>query len=136
MKESRINLRKLFQFFKRFPRCIKKGWAIRLAFCDIPFRTLPASTLIPHPYGITIKHETIFGENCNIMHNVTIGQKYLGERLSYDEPPARIGNNVTICAGAIILGPVTVADNCTIGAGAIVLKDVIEPGTVVTGLWK
>lgn len=35
-----------------------------------------------------------------------------------------IGDNVTICAGAIIIGNVKIGDNATIGAGAIVVDDV------------
>lgn len=35
-----------------------------------------------------------------------------------------IGDNVTICVGAIVVGGVTIGDNTTIGAGAVVVKDV------------
>lgn len=35
-----------------------------------------------------------------------------------------IGNNVTIAAGAIIVGNIHIGDNSIIGAGALVMKDV------------
>ena len=56
------------------------------------------------------------GENCWINQQVTIG-------FTKDGVPT-IGNNVTIYAGAIILGDITIGDNAVIGAGAVVLKDV------------
>ncbi|KAJ1901537.1 hypothetical protein LPJ66_000711 [Kickxella alabastrina] len=38
--------------------------------------------------------------------------------------PVRIGNNVWVGGGAIILAGVTIGDNVTVGAGAVVTKDV------------
>lgn len=40
-----------------------------------------------------------------------------------------IGNNVTIYAGAVVVGGVSVGDNVVIGANAVVVKDV--PSNVV-----
>lgn len=36
-----------------------------------------------------------------------------------------------ICAGAIVIGPITIGDNVTIGAGSVVTKDVPRGATVV-----
>ena len=44
-----------------------------------------------------------------------------------------IGNNVVICAGAIVIGNITVGDNAIIAAGCVVNKDV-PSGTVVGGV--
>ncbi len=44
----------------------------------------------------------------------------------------RIGDRVTIGAGAIVLGPITVGDDAVIGAGAVVVDDVPD-GAVVVG---
>ena len=35
-----------------------------------------------------------------------------------------IGDNVRICAGAVVLGDIIIGNNVTIGANAVVLKDV------------
>ena len=64
------------------------------------------------------------GKNCYIFQNVTIG--YLNET---DKPT--IGDNVTIYAGAKILGNVKVGDNCIVGANAVVVKDVPDNCNVV-----
>lgn len=44
---------------------------------------------------------------------------------------AVIGDNVSVCAGAIIVGGVKIGDNVTIGAGAVVVTDVPSNCTVV-----
>ncbi|MBR0445885.1 MAG: hypothetical protein IIX23_01180 [Oscillospiraceae bacterium] len=42
-----------------------------------------------------------------------------------------IGDNVTVYAGAIIVGGIKIGKNATIGAGAVVTKDVPDNATVV-----
>jgi len=49
------------------------------------------------------------------------------------DAPVRIGSNVWIGAGSIILPGVTIGDNSVIGAGALVNKD-IPPNTVAYGI--
>ena len=56
------------------------------------------------------------GERCYVNQNVTIG--VIG-----DKKP-KIGNNVRIATGAIVLGGVTIGNNVVIAAGAVVVKDV------------
>ena len=56
------------------------------------------------------------------MHNVTIGKTHKGVPW--------IGNNVTIGANAVIVGPVYVGNNVTIGAGSVVVKDVPDNACV------
>lgn len=56
------------------------------------------------------------GERCYVNQNVTIG--VIG-----DKKP-KIGNNVRIATGAIVLGGITIGDNVVIAAGAVVVKDV------------
>jgi serine O-acetyltransferase len=72
------------------------------------------------------------GENCTIYHQVTIGNIEGGK--------PTIGNNVTIYAGAKILGRVKVGDNVSVGANSVVIKD-IPPNVTVLGVpavvvWK
>ena len=70
---------------------------------------------IQHGFATIISAKSI-GENCYINQQVTIG--YEG-----DKNPT-IGNNVHICAGAIVIGDCHVGDNAIVGAGAVVVKDV------------
>jgi serine O-acetyltransferase len=61
-------------------------------------------------------------------HGVTLGGQ--GDVKDGRRHPT-LGNNVTVGAGALILGPITVGDNAVVGAGAVVLKDVANGRTVV-----
>ena len=80
---------------------------------------LPNSTRIVHAFGISIDDNVEVGENCEIFQNTTIGRRWKDIHSKIV-----IGNNVRICAGAVILGNIKVGDNAIIGANAVVLKDV------------
>lgn len=75
--------------------------------------------------GVVIHSRAVVGNNCLIGQNTTIGG-----RSGYYEVP-KIGNNVEICAGARVLGPITIGDNAIIGANAVVINDVPENAVVV-----
>lgn len=77
---------------------------------------------IRHGYSTFINTEKI-GNNCTVHQNTTIGDNGRGI--------PKIGNNVIIGTGAIILGPITIGDDVMIGAGAIVVDDVPSNSTVV-----
>lgn len=81
--------------------------------------------------GIVIQHgfSTIIaahyiGKNLWINQQVTIGY-------SDATHAPYIGDNVRVCAGAKIIGGIRIGNNVTIGAGAIVVKDVPDNCTVV-----
>lgn len=76
-----------------------------------------------HGFSTIINAETI-GDNCEIWQQVTIGNKF-----NEDGEKPRLGNNVKVCAGAIIIGDIHIGDNAIIGAGAVVTKDV--PANVI-----
>ena len=78
---------------------------------------------IQHGFATIISAEKI-GQNCWINQQVTIG--FLN-----DTDCPTIGNNVTIYAGAKVIGNVRVGDNSIVGANAVVVKDVPENCTVV-----
>ena len=76
-----------------------------------------------HGDGTFVSAEKI-GENCWINQQVVLG--YSNET---DIPS--IGNNVTIHAGAKVIGKVSVGDNATIGANSVVIQDVPPNATVM-----
>ncbi|MEH1014445.1 serine acetyltransferase [Micromonospora sp. CPCC 206060] len=77
-----------------------------------------------HPYGLVLHRGVRIGRNVTMYHRITIGRRDLS-----GEPV--IGDDVTIGAGAVVLGPVVVGDRARIGAGAIVLDDVPVDGIAV-----
>ena len=64
----------------------------------------------------TIIHAHSLGSNCTVFQNVTIGFSGGGK--------PTIGNNVTVYAGAVVVGDVHVGDNVVVAANAVVVKDV------------
>ena len=80
---------------------------------------------ILHGDGTYVAADEI-GKNCTIYHQVTIGRLNL-------EHPTSIGNNVTVYAGAKVLGRVKVGDNVTIAANSVVMSDV-PPNVTVMGV--
>lgn len=85
---------------------------------------------IPHwGGGIVIHSKAVIGDYCEIMQNVTIGNNVLKSR----NEVAIIGNHVTLCAGAKIIGSVRIGDYAVVGANAVVTKDVPDH-TIVAGV--
>lgn len=76
-----------------------------------------------HGIGTQINAASRIGDNCTVLHNVTIGGGHGGA--------PTLGNNVFVGAGALIIGGVKIGDNVNIGAGAIVVTDVPSNSTVV-----
>ena len=81
---------------------------------------------LPHLLGIVISGNAIIGENCTIMHQVTIGV----DGFKSDLAP-KIGDNVFIGAGAKIIGNVSIGNNVVVGANSVVSKSIPDGMTVV-----
>lgn len=82
---------------------------------------------IYHGFSTIINAQSI-GCNFSVWQQVTIGKK----DDSFDETKKPIiGDNVKICAGAIVIGDVHIGNNAIVGAGAIVVKDVPDNAVVV-----
>jgi serine O-acetyltransferase len=82
---------------------------------------------IDHGMGVVIGETSEIGENVTIYHGVTLG----GTSFSRGKRHPTIESNVTIGAGAKILGPLTVGSNSKIGANSVVIVDVPPSSTVV-----
>jgi serine O-acetyltransferase len=82
---------------------------------------------IDHGMGVVIGETSEIGWNVTIYHGVTLG----GTSFTKGKRHPTIGNNVTIGAGAKILGPLTVGDNSKVGANSVVIRDVPPNSTVV-----
>lgn len=76
---------------------------------------------LPHPVGIVIGKCVVIGDNCSIYQYVTLGGARTGD-VKRDNQPA-IGDDVTIFAGAMILGKIHVDDNTIVAANSVLLKD-------------
>ena len=108
-----------FYFFKYRKACIKTGLYI------FP-NTTGAGLLLPHPGFVRIGPQTKMGANCTVLPMVLFGKKNPEIDCSIT-----IGDNCYVSTGATILGPVKIGNNVTIGAGAVVTKDI--PDNAVVG---
>lgn len=82
---------------------------------------------IDHGIGVVIGETTIIGNNVTIYQCVTLGGT--GKEIGKRHPT--IGDDVTIGAGAKILGNITIGNGSKIGANSVVLKDTNDYSTVV-----
>lgn len=92
-----------------------------------PGAKLGHGILIDHGSGVVIGETTIVGDNCTIYQGVTLGG--VGTQKGKRHPT--LGSNVTVGAGAKILGSFEVGDNCTIAANAVLLKPLADNITAV-----
>jgi serine O-acetyltransferase len=79
-----------------------------------------------HPIGIVIGGDAKIGNRVRFMGNNTVGT-------AKENGYPTIEDDVTIGAGARILGPITVGRGSVIGANSVVVRDV-PPDSVVTGI--
>lgn len=73
----------------------------------------------------TIVYATSIGSDFCIFQQVTVGLN------NHSEYGPKIGNNVTIYAGALVLGNITIGNNVQIGAGSVVVKSIPDNCTVI-----
>ena len=71
--------------------------------------------LLVHWGGIVINGQALIGENCTMMHNVTVG-------FHQDKAPL-IGNDCYFGTGCVVIGDIVLGDRCKIGANAVVNKN-------------
>lgn len=82
---------------------------------------------IDHGMGVVIGETAIVGKNCTLYQGVTLG----GTSSSHGKRHPTLEDNVTIGAGAILLGAVTIGEGAKIGSGSVVVRDVPAHATAV-----
>jgi serine O-acetyltransferase len=94
-----------------------------------PGATIGRRLFIDHGMGVVIGETAEVGDDVLLYHGVTLG----GRTLQRVKRHPTVGNQVTIGAGARVLGPVLIGDRAQIGANSVVVKDV-PAGSVATGV--
>lgn len=97
----------------------------------------PATCLGSEPYMVSIGSDCLISSNVhfvthdggmNVINNLGLFKEEM-DKLR----PIKVGNNVFIGIGAVILGGVTIGDNCIVGAKSVVTKNV-RSNTCVAGI--
>lgn len=78
-----------------------------------------------HPYNIIINDGVKIGENCILRHNTTIGNN------GRNKLCPKLGDNVNIGCGAVIIGEVVIGNDSYIGANTLVNKSFKENSVIV-----
>lgn len=82
---------------------------------------------LTHTTGLVIGRGVRIGNDCTLLHGVTLGGSARGwfDGVFEDGFPT-IGDETEIMAGAFVLGPVTVGRHCFIGANAVLARDLAD----------
>lgn len=113
--------------YKRIARFIS-GLSQFLTNTDIhPACKIGRRVFIDHGFGIVIGETSEIGDDVLIYQGVTLG----GVSLSHGKRHPTICSNVTIGAGAKILGNITIGEHSKIGANSVVITDVPSLCTAV-----
>jgi len=115
---------------KGFKRTARFIMAINQFLTNIdihPGANIGENVFIDHGIGVVIGETAIIGNNVTIYQGVTLG----GVSLNPGKRHPTIEDDVTIGAGAKILGNIVIGKGSKIGANSVVVKDVPPYSTVV-----
>jgi serine O-acetyltransferase len=94
-----------------------------------PAARIGRGLFIDHGMGVVIGETAEIGDDVTLLQGVTLG----GTSLKREKRHPTLGHNVTVGAGAAIIGGFTIGDNSRIGAGSVVVREV-PPNCVVVGV--
>lgn len=109
-------------FFYLFARLMYRRLSRKYGLQIPPNTRIGFGLFIGHGIGIVINGSAIIGNNCNLSQFTTIGCNH-GQA-------AVIGDNVYIGPSVCLVENIRIGNNVTIGAGAVVVKDVPDDATV------
>ena len=122
LKESKkYSLKWFFFYFLHTRYSYKYGF-------QIPSNTeIGKGFYIGHFGSLVINGKAKIGINCNVAHNVTIGQANRGKLKGYPS----IGNNVWIGTGSVIVGNINIGSNVLIAPNSFVNIDIPDNSLVI-----
>jgi serine O-acetyltransferase len=94
-----------------------------------PAAELGRGLFFDHATGIVIGETARVGDNCSLLHGVTLG----GTGKEKHERHPKLGRGVLIGAGAKILGNIEIGDGAKVASGSVVLEPV-KPFCTVAGV--
>jgi len=92
-----------------------------------PGATIGPGFFIDHGMGVVIGETSEIGENCTLYQGVTVG----GTGTQREKRHPTLGDNVVVGAGAKILGSIRIGNNVKVGGGSVVVHPVPDNCTVV-----
>ncbi len=92
-----------------------------------PRARIGRSLFIDHGMGVVIGETAVIGDRCHLLQGVTLG----GTSTRHEKRHPTLGDDVTVGAGAKVIGAVTIGEGARIGAGSVVVASVPPHATVV-----
>jgi serine O-acetyltransferase len=92
-----------------------------------PGAEIAVPCFIDHGMGVVIGETAILGPRCHLHQGVTLG----GTSTRRERRHPSLGSDVTVGAGAQIIGAITIGDGARIGAGSVVVSNVPAHATVI-----
>lgn len=117
-------MRKPYNIYLKY-RLHKAG--SKLGF-SVPINVFGPGLSIAHVGTLVVNSGARVGKNCRL-HNCV----HIGTEAGYSNKAPKIGDNVFIGPGAVIVSDITLADNIAIGANSYVSKSFTEPGVTIAG---
>ncbi len=98
---------------------------------DIHYKAdIKGGLIVLHPsVGVVVSAKSIIGKNLTLT-----GGNIIGGRPGFENENIVIGENCTLGANAVIIGPIHIADNIQIGASACVINNIIDSNITVVGV--
>jgi len=109
------------------PRAISQGNRALTGIEIHPGATMHGRCFIDHGMGVVIGETAEIGDGCHLHQGVTLG----GTSTLRTKRHPTLCADVTVGAGAQIIGAVTIGKGARIGAGSVVVSNVPEYATVV-----
>ena len=100
-----------------------------------PAASISYPFFIDHGTGIVVGQTSSIGKRVKIYQSVTLGAVSLSnaKELRGVIRHPQVGNDVTIYAGASLLGPINIGNNVTIGSNVFLTKDIASNVKVIIG---
>ncbi len=110
-----------------FPRLISHFNRLLTGIEIHPGANIGQGLFIDHGMGVVIGETSEIGDNCHLYQGVTLG----GTSTKREKRHPTLKDNVSVGAGAKLIGAITVGEYASIGAGSVVVTNVPPNATVV-----
>lgn len=112
-------------FWLPYLSCLALAKLLSLIFgCSVPFSCgIGRRVFFPHGlYGVFISGKACVGDDCTIMHQVTIGSNFSPRRAVTLAPV--LGARTFVGVGAKLIGGIEIGADAKIGANAVVIESI------------
>jgi len=111
------------------PRLVSNASRVATGIEIHPAAKIGEDLFVDHGTGVVIGETAEIGDRVTLLQGVTLG----GTGFAAGKRHPTVEDNVTVGAGAKLLGPITVGHGAKIGANSVVIHDV-PPNTTVVGI--